>query len=223
MTSELVRLKQGGFTNRPNRKAIETWIEGYLKLVSSGNRLREERKFIEKAIIMINKVFGHPCCDNPTSIIDFGTPYDNQLTNTIRNLIINGNIIRRSFRLSLQRILDILNDYLYGCCTNVLTINYLGGLSPTTVLMEVYDIVSGDLIYTTTALGGFIQTISLPSKYFGPAALVKVCLTNITPPPGITTNKLSDTSGVLVSAVAVGQSCSSILKPLQSSYNIQQS
>lgn len=223
MASELVRLKQGGFTNRPNRKAIETWIEGYLKLISSGNRLREERKFLEKAIVLINQIFGHPCCDDPTDVVSFITPNDNQLTHTILQLLQKGNIIRRSFRLSLIRIRTLLNKYLYDCCLETLTINYLGGLSPANTLVQIFDLISGDLIYTTTSLGGTVQTVSLPAQYFGRVALIKVCLTNLTSPPGITKNKLSDTSGVLVSASGLGQTCGSIFKPLQPSYNVQQS
>jgi len=213
-----------GFTRHGGRQAIENWIIGYLKLVSSGGRLREETKFIEKAIVLINQVFGHPCCDSPTSVVSFITPYDNQLTHTIEQLVNKDRITRRSFRLSLLRILDILNGYLYGCCTETVTINYLASTPPASVILQVFDPISGDVLFASNPIGGNTQTFTVSTKYFGPASFMKVCLLTITPPAGGHTEfTVSDGTGVLATATVAGTVCSTEVKPLQTVYNISQS
>lgn len=116
MSAEMVRLGQPGFTKRPNRKSFENFVSGYLKLVSSGARLREERKFIEKAIVLINLELGIPCCQNPTSVVSLVTPHENDLTRVIREAIKNATIERRSFLYALKRVLKELQTYLQGCC-----------------------------------------------------------------------------------------------------------
>lgn len=212
-----------GFTKRPNRKPIEALVDGYLRLVTSGNRLRQERKFIEKAIVIINTIFGHPCCDNPSSEIDLITPYDNQLTTSLKNILTNNAIIRRSFRLALMRILDRLNDYLYGCCTETLTFNFPAGILGTLLQVQVIDSVSGKLIYTTTVQNNTVQTVVLSQKYFGPGGSVKICLNILTPAGGITNyyvnNNLSQT---LVIGKTVGVVCGTIVQPLAISYTVTQ-
>lgn len=116
MAAEMVRLVQPGFTKRPNRKSFENFVSGYLKLVSSGARLREERKFIEKAIVLLNLELGIPCCENPTAIVSLITPHENELTRVIREAIRNAAIDRRSFLHAINRVLVQLQDYLNGCC-----------------------------------------------------------------------------------------------------------
>lgn len=211
--------KPPGFTNRPNQKPIEAIVRAYLRLITSGARLREERKFIIKAIIMINQVFGHPCCDIPTSVIDYGTPYDNQLTNTIRNMIINGNVIRRSFRLALTRILNILNEYLYDCCTETLTVSFTTG-DPTDLTVNFTDVVTGDVLFSTTTIGGTTQTITLPAKYFGMGALIKVCMNIISAPTSPAVDTVLTGVQILVSSGVVGSTCSTILQPAKNSYTV---
>src|SRR5580692_467859 len=110
---------------RPNETALEFWVQAYLKKLSKSFNRRSEEKYIQKAIMMINIVFGAPCCFDPVNVVNLITPNDNTLTHTVRQLLQPDKIIRRDYRLSLFRILDILNDRLYGeCCTDTLTITY---------------------------------------------------------------------------------------------------
>jgi hypothetical protein len=208
-----------GFTNRPNQKAIERIVDAYLNLISSGNRLRQERKYLEKSIIIINKILGHPCCDIADSVIDFGTPYDNQITNALKAIFFAGQPVRRSFRYALFRMLAKFNVYLYGCCTTTLTITYSDAL-PANVTVNFTDVVSGTVLFTTTTTGGTTQTITLPSQWFGPGVLIQACI-NVINAPGSGSYELVDPNdNIVVESAIVGDTCASTLGPLQASYTV---
>ena len=206
---------------KPNQTALETWIRNYVKQYFSKtfNR-RSEAKFIEKAIMMINIIFGHPCCDDPENVITLITPNDNLLTHTVRQLLQRDKIVRRDYRLSLFRILDLLNNALYGeCCTESLTITY-EGVSPSGVTAQFTDIVTGDLIFSTTTIGGNVQAIQVPKKYFGSAALIQVQLNVISAPVSPNTYEITDGTDVYVNTGMIGIITSHIFNPLQSNYII---
>ena len=214
--------KLPGFTKKPGLKPIEYLVQAYLRLITSGKRLREERKFLEKAIAIINQILGHPCCDDPEAVVNLITPYENQITTSLKNVLLGGAIVRRSFRHSLFRMLNLLNKYLYDCCTEVLTVNFTSAV-PTDVTVNFSDLVTGDLLFSTTTIGGTTQSITLPAKYFGPGALIKVCINVINAPTFPNTDSISSTStGVLVSSSTVGETCSNIFTSLQSSYTVTQ-
>jgi hypothetical protein len=211
-----------GFTNRPNRKAIEALVDSYLALISNGARLRQERKFIEKAIMIINKILGHPCCDEATAVVDFGTPYENQITTSLKNIFFAGQPVRRSFRYALFRMLDKFNLYLYGCCTSTLTVNFTTAV-PADVTINFTDLVSGAVLFTTTIGGGTTQTATLPAQYFGPGALIQVGMDIINAPTSPAQDHISDGSSIILSASAVGEHTSLVLENLQPVYTITMS
>jgi len=207
---------------RPSQTALETWIRAYLKqkLSKTFNR-RAEAKFIEKAIMLINIVFGHPCCDDPENVVNLITPNDNDLTHTVKQLLQRDKIIRREYRLSLFRILDLLNNFLYGeCCTTEITVNYSGGAEASGVTAQFYDLVSGDFIFSTTSVGGASQSVFVPSKYFGAAALISVQLTVLTVPASPNTYELTDGIYIYVDTALPGIAKSSVFNPLKSVYTI---
>jgi hypothetical protein len=207
---------------RPGQTSLEIWIRGYLKqkLSKTFNR-RAEAKFIEKAIMLINIVFGHPCCDDPENVVNLITPNDNDLTHTVRQLLHRDKIIRREYRLSLFRILDLLNDFLYGeCCTTEITLNYSGGAEASGVTAQFYDLVTGDFIFSTTSAGGVSQSALVPSKYFGAAALISVQLTVLTTPVSPNTYELTDSANVYIDTALPGITKSNVFNPLQPVYTI---
>lgn len=210
-----------GYTNRPNKKGIEYLVDSYLDVITTGNRLRQERKFLEKSIILINKILGHPCCDVSNGVIDFGTPNNNQITTSLENILFGGSIVRRSFRTALFRMLAKFNTYLYGCCTTLLTVTYQD-VAPANATVNFTDIVSGDVLFSTKISGGNTQTIELPSQWFGPAALIRACITNINA-PGSGSNKLNNGGSVIVSSSTIGSTCATSIGPLQTSYTITNS
>ena len=207
---------------RPGQQAIEIWTKAYLQKLSKSNNTRSEAKYIEKAIMMVNVVFGQPCCSDPENLINLITPNDNQLTHTFRQLLQKDKLVRREYRLSLFRILDMLNDKLYGeCCDNVVTFNY-AGVSPSGVTAQFYDLVSGDLIFFTNPSGPSIQQFTIPAKYFGAAALIQIKLTVAAAPSGIHTYELTDQSGeVYINTAQLGISSSQIFNPVQTTYTLQ--
>jgi hypothetical protein len=207
-----------GYTNRPNRKPIEYLVDAYLDLITSGNRLRQERKFLEKAIKIINTILGHPCCDEAASVIDLGTPYDNQITTSLKNVLLGGTIVRRSFRYALFRMLDKFNKYLYDCCTETLTVTF-STASATNVTVSFTDLVTGDVLFSTTTIGGNTQSITLSAKYFGPGALIKICMNVITPP--VVLND-ADLNPIIHSNIA-GTVCNTNFGPLLSHYIVTNS
>lgn len=213
--------KLPGFTRKPGRKPIEPLVAAYLRLITSGNRLRSERKFLEKAIAIINRILGHPCCDDALAEVDLITPNENQITTSLKNILLGGAIVRRSFRHSLFRLLDLLNKYLYDCCTETLTVAFTTAL-PANVTVNFTDVVTGDVLFSTTTTGGASQSIILPSKYFGPGALVKVCMNVITAPTAPAVITVSSGATAIVSSGVVGQICATTLSPVQASYTVTQ-
>jgi hypothetical protein len=207
---------------RPGQQAIEIWTKAYLQKLTKSNNTRAEAKYIEKAIMMVNILFGEPCCSDPENVINLITPNDNQLTHTFRQLLQKDKIVRREYRLSLFRILDMLNDRLYGdCCDNVVTFNY-SGVSPSGITAQFYDLVSGDFIFATTSTGSSIQEFTIPAKYFGAAALIQIKLSITTPPPSLDTYVLNDQNGIIyLNTSQLGLISSQIFNPLQSSYTLQ--
>lgn len=213
--------KLPGFTRQAGRKPIEYLVIAYLRLITSGNRLRSERKFLEKAIVIINRILGHPCCDDETAVVDLITPYDNQITTSLKNILLGGEIVRRSFRHSLFRLLDLLNKYLYDCCTETLTVNFTTAAA-TDVTVNFTDVVTGQVLYTTTTVGGASQAINLPARYFGPGALVKVCMNVINAPTAPAVDTVSAGATTVVSSGVVGQVCATTLGPIQPTYTVTQ-
>lgn len=207
---------------RPNEQAIEIWIDGYLKKLSKTFNRRAEAKFIEKAIMRINLVFGQPCCSDPENFVTLITPNENALTRTVRQLLQPDKIVRREYRLSLFRILNKLNNVLYGqCCDAPVSVIYTGGALPANVTVSFSDLVTGDLIFSTTTTGADTQSLSVPAKYFGAAALIKVTMTVINALGGASTFELTDESGeVYANSGIVGITSSHVFKSLQPVYTI---
>jgi hypothetical protein len=207
---------------RPNEQAIEIWIAAYLKKLSKTFNRRAEAKFIEKAIMRINLVFGHPCCDDPENFVNLITPNENTLTHTVRQLLQRDKLIRRDYRLSLFRILNNLNNVLYGqCCDAPVTVNFTGGALPANVLVTFTDLVTGAFITSTLTTGTDTQSALVPAKYFGGAALISVQMTIINAPGSTNTFQLTDATGLVYANGAVpGVIASHIFKPLQSVYTI---
>lgn len=209
-----------GFTKRPNRKPIEPLVAAYLRLVTSGNRLRQERKFIEKAIAIINQILGHPCCDDPIAVVDLITPHDNQITTSLKNILTNNPIVRRSFRHALFRLLDLFNKYLYYCCTEVLTVNFTT-VAPADATISFADLVTGDVLFNTSTTGGTTQTTNLPAKYFGPGALIKVCINIINAPTLPAVDKVTSSDGTLVQASTLGTTCGTLFTKANHTYTVE--
>jgi hypothetical protein len=128
-----------GFTRRPNQKPIEALAYGYLRLITSGARLRQERKYLQKAEAIINMILNSPCCSDPTAVVDLITPYDNQLTIALKDLLTNNPIVRRSFRLALERILNTINTYLRGCCF-LSIVDFSGNVITNDNALAVFDV-----------------------------------------------------------------------------------
>lgn len=207
---------------RPNEQAIEIWIDAYLKKLSKTFNRRSEAKFIEKAIMRINIVFGQPCCSDPENFVTLITPNENALTRTVRQLLQPDKIVRREYRLSLFRILNRLNNILYGqCCDAPVTVIYTGGAIPADVTVSFSDLVTGDLIFSTTTTGADTQSLSVPAKYFGAAALIQVTMTVVNPPTSPSTFEVTDETGeIYANSGSAGISTSHVFKPLQSVYTI---
>lgn len=207
---------------RPGQQALEVWTKGYLKRLSKSFNRRAEAKYIEKAIMMVNIIFGQPCCSDPENFINLITPNDNQLTHTFRQLLQKDKIVRREYRLSLLRILDMLNDRLYGdCCNQTVTFTY-DGVSPANVTAQFFDLVTGDPLFVTTISGGTVQSFVLPAKYFGAASLIRVQLTVSIAPPSLESYTLSDQNDtVYEQATSLGITASQVFNPLQPNYLLQ--
>ena len=147
--------------------------------------------------MMVNIIFGQPCCSDPENFINLITPNDNQLTHTFRQLLQKDKLVRREYRLSLFRVLDMLNDRLYGkCCDGVVTFDY-SGVNPSGVTAQFYDLVTGDLIFATNPTGPDVQQFTVPAKYFGAAALIKIQLNVIAAPPTLDNYTVSDQNDVV--------------------------
>jgi hypothetical protein len=207
---------------RPGQQAIETWTKAYLQKLSKSYNYRSEAKFIEKAIMMVNIVFGQPCCSDPENLINLITPNDNQLTHTFRQLLQKDKLVRREYRLSLLRILDMLNDSLYGkCCDQTVTFTF-DGVSTANATAQFFDLVTGDLIFSTAISGATVQQFSVPAKYLGAAALVKVQLTVYVAPAALDNYTLSDSNDIVyLNATQLGITSSQIFNPLQLNYTLQ--
>lgn len=190
-----------------DRTAIETWIEGYLKVITSKARLREERKFLQKAIALINIILtGGPCCTGDS--VSLITPYDNQLTHTILQILQKDNIVRRTYRKSLIRIVNLITKLLYGCCcTNVTFTFVLGsGITTSDTQAQFFDSVTNELIGQTSLDGDTVQTLCIPVKYFN-SSQVNICLNSpVSPSPN--EYQLRDQDGnVIVHSTVSGQFC----------------
>jgi hypothetical protein len=207
---------------RPGQQALEVWTKGYLQKLSKSFNRRSEAKYIEKAIMMVNIVFGEPCCSDPENLINLITPNDNTLTHTFRQLLHKEKITRREYRLSLLRILDMLNHRLYGdCCDQTITFTY-EGVSPANVTAQFFDLVTGDPLFATTISGGTVQQFVLPAKYFGAASLIQVQLTVSVAPPSLENYTLSDQNFVVYAqATSLGITASQVFNPLQPNYVLQ--
>lgn len=206
---------------RPGQTGLETWIRGYLKKLSKTFNRRSDAKFIEKAIMLINIVFGHPCCDDPENVVNLITPNDNELTHTVKQLLQRDKIIRREYRLSLFRILDLLNDVLYGkCCVDTVTVSFTSPTVSTGSILQLNDIVTGDLILSTVITEGSVQTFQVPAKYFGEAALIQVSLNVISFPGGETSYQVIANSTIYLNTGSIGVTNGNVFTPLQSSYTI---
>lgn len=211
------KVNHGGRT--VHQSALEEFVIGYLKRITSTSNKNSEIKFLEKAIALINQFLGIPCC-YPGSVGSLITPHDNQLTIYIKSQITNNSVIRRGFLLSLKRIIRLLNFYLYSCCTQSLTITFAGGALPANYGLIITDIVTGNLVYQTSTLDSSPIIVDLSQQYFGPAAAVKVCL-NIINYSGSVVNLTND-SGLVVTANASGITCPTSVGPLSSTYTITQ-
>jgi hypothetical protein len=202
------------------QKPLEQFVIGYLKRITSTSNKNSEIKFIEKSIALINQYLGIPCC-YPGSVGSLITPHDNQLTITIKSAITNNSAIRRFFLLSLKRIVNLLNFYLYSCCTDNLVITFAGGAIPANYVLTITDLVSGDLIYQTLTTATSPITVALPAQYFGPAAAVQVCL-NVVHYIGHVVNVTDVNHVPVVSANAAGVTCPTVVGPLSTAYTITQ-
>jgi hypothetical protein len=187
-----------------DQKPLEQFVIAYLKRITSTSNKNAEIKFIEKSLALINQFLGIPCCypDATGSLI---TPHDNQLTITIKSAITNNSAIRRGFLLSLKRIVNLLNFYLYSCCTATTVITFAGDALPANYVLQFKDLVTGDLIYQTSTLDSSPITVTLPAQYFGPAAAVQVCLNVVNYQS--TTVTVSTDAGTIITANAAGVIC----------------
>lgn len=203
------------------QKPLEQFVIAYLKRITVTSNKNSEIKFIEKSIALINQYFGIPCCFPPStgSLI---TPHDNQLTIAIKAAVTNNATIRRFFQLSLKRIVNLLNFYLYSCCTENLVITFAGGSLPANNVLRIIDLISGDVVYQTLTTATSPITVALPAQYFGPAAAVQVCL--ITTSFSGTALTVTDVNHVpVITANATGTKCASVVGPLSTAYTITQS
>lgn len=202
------------------QKPLEQFVIGYLKRITSTSNKNSELKFMEKSIALINQFLGIPCC-YPDAVGSLITPHDNQLTITIKAAITNNSTIRRGFLLSLKRIVNLLNFYLYSCCTENTVITFAGAALPANYVLTFTDLVTGALIYQTSTDGTSPITATLPAQYFGPAAAVQVCLNVVNYQS--TTVTVSTVNGVIITRNAAGVGCNtSAVGPLLSAYTITQ-
>lgn len=203
-----------------DQKPLEQFVIAYLKRITSTSNKNGEIKFIEKAIALINQFLGIPCCF-PGAAGSLITPHDNQLTISIKAAITNNSAIRRGFLLSLKRIVNLLNFYLYSCCTANTVITFAGAALPVNYVLTFTDLVTGALIYQTPTNGTSPITATLPAQYFGPAAAVQVCINVVNYQSTIVT--VSTVNGTIITRNAAGVGCNtSAVGPLIAAYTITQ-
>lgn len=202
------------------QKPLEQFVIAYLKRITSTSNISSEVKFLEKAIALIHQFLGIPCC-YPGAVGSLITPHDNQLTIAIKAAITNSSAIRRGFLLSLKKILDLLNFYLYGCCTANVTITFAGAAVPANYVLQFIDLATGNLIYQTLTTATSPITATLSTQYFGPAAAVQVCLNVVHYQSTPVTVKAG--ANLIITANAAGVACNtSAVGPLSSAYTITQ-
>jgi hypothetical protein len=174
-----------------HQKGLEQFVVGYLtKLPRYGNNA-VEKKFLRKSIALIQDFFGYPCCSGGTTV-SFVTPLDNELTNTIKAIIQPGLVIRRPFRKSLEEILALINEKLYGCCTTELTVIFDNGTGsfgnipvlPIDAQVQIYDAFTDALLFQTSTTGAASgQTFLIPNKYLDTVP-VRICVNSLVAPGG---------------------------------------
>ncbi len=108
--------------NKP-KSNVEQFVDAYLSKFDKVNKLRGERKYIIKAIKIIEFFLDSPCCDDPDATISFSR-LNNQMTNFIKANLIKEIFDRRKFRKSLERTLKQLRAVIYDpCCFEFVPFN----------------------------------------------------------------------------------------------------
>ena len=184
------------------KSPLEEWVYGYLKKLSKGGSKKSEARFIEKAINDISTVLADPCCAGFPKIAV--TPFDNELTRAISAVLQTGATTRPTRKQSLLRILDNLNDVLYGdCCTGLTTVVF-ETVNPLQVQLQFKDLITGGIIGSTSLSSGATQVISLPAKYFGDTAFVQVLLVvNVSQTSLLTVQKILPSSTTIINATSL--------------------
>lgn len=101
---------------RTNKSGLESFVEGYLSKYKKTNNHRKATPFVSKAIILINNFLVPACCDDPEAVVAHGRR-DDALTEYIHVTLTNANKFnRRKFHKSLDRVLELLNDFITDPC-----------------------------------------------------------------------------------------------------------
>ena len=98
--------------SQPNTSPLESYVRAYLKQNTRGRTL--QTKFITKALALVDEKLGVPCCLDPTSSIDLVTRFDNDLTNTVRMMLVS--LPKRGNVQELNRVHRLLYRYLNPPC-----------------------------------------------------------------------------------------------------------
>lgn len=97
------------------KSALELFVRAFLK---SHNNKSAPKKFIQKAIALIEVKLNNPCCTDLESVIDLKTQFDNQLTIGVKAIL--NTVPLKNNRTSYVRAKTILEQYIGegmgGCC-----------------------------------------------------------------------------------------------------------
>lgn len=103
---------------------IEQFVSFWISKFRNSNELRQEKRYVEKAIKQIEFFLNPPCCVDPEATIEFRR-LDNDLTRFISAQIAQEAFDRRKWKKSLQRAINALKALLDGCC-NIVNPDFTG-------------------------------------------------------------------------------------------------
>lgn len=96
---------------------IEQYTEAYITKIKGGNKLRSERKYLQKTLNIIEFYLGAPCCeqnDSEPGSVEFSR-LDNSLTVFVKNNL-NDAFAKRKYRKSLERTQRLIRQTLINYC-----------------------------------------------------------------------------------------------------------
>jgi len=94
-----------------NTSPLELYVESYLRGTS---RKLINKKFIQKALALVDEKLGVPCCANPSATINLFTRFDNDLTNTVRMMLVS--LPKKGNVQALNRVHKLLTNFLTPPC-----------------------------------------------------------------------------------------------------------